>query len=345
MKRNSVVICLLVLSAMVVFTLADHSPVAAKGSGSTVPPLMLYERVPLDNHLGRIDHMWLEGHSLFLSFLGDNGVGVDDWFEGREVAFIPGVPESQGVAFAPGYNELFAASAKNGKVYIFDGTTYKLKKTLDFVGADADDMEWDPVRKVIVVGVGEENGGIVQISPATNEQVGKLLKTGGHPERFQFEEHGPMIYVNCPDAGMIVEAINRDTGAMQKWPLHGVTKNYAMALDEAHHRLFTVTRKIPMLVVFNTETGQEVAQVPGIAGEVDDAYFDSTRNRIYLIGGTGLVSVVQETTPDKYDLIANIPTKVGARSGYWSQRLDRLFVGVQAEDGQPPAVYGFEAED
>ncbi len=345
MKRNFVVVCLLALAAMIGFAIADHAPVAAKGPGSSVPPLMLYEKVPLDMHMGRIDLMWLAGRSLFFSFLGDNGVGIDNWFKGRQVGFIPGVPESQGVAFAEGYNELFAASAQNGKVYIFDGTTYKLKKTLDFVGSDADDMEWDAERKLIVVGVGEEDGGIALISPATNEQVGKLLKTGGHPERFQVEEHGPMIYVNCPDAGMIVEAINRNTGAMQKWQLHGVSKNYAMALDEAHHRLFTVTRKIPMLIVFNTETGEQVAQIPGVAGEVDDAYFDSARNRIYLIGGTGIISVVQEITPDKYGLIANIPSKVGARSGFWSQRLDRLFVGVQAEGGQPPAIFGYEAED
>lgn len=105
-----------------------------------------------------------------------------------------------------------------------------------------------------------------------------------------------MIYLNCPDAGQVVEAVNRDTGQVAKWPLHGVSGNFAMALDEADHRVFTATRKIPMLLVFNTDTGEQVAAVAGIAGESDDVYFDSARKRIYIIGGQGYVSVVQQMT-------------------------------------------------
>jgi hypothetical protein len=33
-----------------------------------------------------------------------------------------------------------------------------------------------------------------------------------------------------------------------KWPLKGLRGNYAMALNEADHRLFTITRKTPMIV-------------------------------------------------------------------------------------------------
>lgn len=352
MKRNFVAICLLALSAMVVFAISDHRPVAAQGTGSAVPPLMLFQKAPLDNHLGRIDHIWLSenagfyGSSLFFSFLGANGVGVYSLFDGKQVALIPGIRQPEGECVAPGYNELFTGSAA-GKLYIFDSRTFKLKKTIQY-SSDVDDEGWDPVHKVVVIGEGGENdknGGIVEVSPATNQQVGRVLKTGGHPERFQFELHGPMLYVNVPTKGNVVDAFNRNTGAMRQWHLHGVTNNFAMTFDEAHHRLFTVARNIPTLVVLNSDTGQEVARVTGIAGEVDDAYFDSARNRIYLIGGTGTISVVQEITPDRYGLIANIPSKVGARTGWWSQRESRLYVAVQAEDGQPPAIYVYDAQD
>lgn len=317
---------------------------AAAGSLDAVRlPLELYEQVPVPGYLGRIDHFSGNGRLVYFSVDGSNGIGIENWFEGRAVGFISGVPEPQGVLYVPGFDKIFAASSQ-GKVYIFSGKTHKLEKSID-LGADADNLRWDPVHKVVLVGFGEEDGGIASIDPAKDARVGPVLKTGGHPEGFQIELHGPMIYLNCPDAGQVVEAVNRDTGRVAKWPLHGVSGNFAMALDEADHRIFTATRKIPMLLVFNTDTGEQVAAVPSIAGESDDVYFDSARKRIYIIGGQGYVSVVQQMTADRYGLIANVPTKVGARTGYWNEQHDRLYVGVQAEGDAPAEILGFEAED
>ena len=39
-----------------------------------------------------------------------------------------------------------------------------------------------------------------------------------------------------------------------------------------------------MMVVLNTETGNEVARLRA-AGECDDVFFDASRKRIYVIGG------------------------------------------------------------
>jgi hypothetical protein len=50
-------------------------------------------------------------------------------------------------------------------------------------------------------------------------------------------------------------------------------------------------------------------------------------------------------SPDRYGLIANVPTKVGARTGYWNAGHDRLYIGVQAEGDDPAQILGFEAED
>jgi hypothetical protein len=72
------------------------------------------------------------------------------------------------------------------------------------------------------------------------------------------EASGGHIFVNVPDAGSVVESLDRKTGAVTKWPLKGLRANYAIALNEEDHRLFTFTRKTPMLVVLNTQTGNEV---------------------------------------------------------------------------------------
>ncbi len=340
----------LLLSALMAasfFTIAGAAvaPVPAMNVPPARLPLELYEKVPIPGHYGRIDHFDGQGRMLYFSIVGSNGVGVENWFDGSLVHFIPGVPGPQGELYAPGFNELFSASS-HGKVYIFNASTYLLKKTLRFSG-DADDEVWDPVHKLVLVAEGDwPNGGIAAINPATNSRVGKAWKIGHHPERFAIELHGPMMYANCPNCGNAVLAINRDTGQVTKWALPGGLRgNYAMTFDEADHRLFTITRKNPMLIVFDTLNGRIVSLVPGIVGEADDAFYDASRRRIYIVGGQGFVSVVQQMTPNRYGLIANVPTKVGARTGYFDVGMDRLYVGVQAEGNVPAEVMGFEAED
>jgi hypothetical protein len=99
-----------------------------------------------------------------------------------------------------------------------------------------------------------------------------------------------------------------------------------------------------MLVVFNTETGAEVARMPA-AGECDDVYFDASRKRIYEIGGEGFISVFQQNDPDHYELLASIPTGIGIRTGYFFVKRDRFYVGVPAKGNEPAQVWTFEAED
>ncbi|MGA7538477.1 MAG: hypothetical protein WBW93_06890 [Steroidobacteraceae bacterium] len=341
--KNTTLLFLSTILGIALLLAIGSEPAAAQSLRTVRLPLELYQQVPIRGYAGRIDHFSGNGLMVYFSVVGSNGIGIENWFEGRVVGFIPGVPEPQGVLYVPGFDKIFAASAQ-GKIYVFNGKTHELEKSIDF-GADADNLRWDPVHKLVLLGFGEEGGGIAGIDPTTDQRVGAVLKTGSHPESFQIELHGPMIYVNCPHAGQVVEAINRDTGQVSKWPLHGVTGNYAMALDEPDHRLFTATRQIPMLVVFNTETGEQVAIVPGIVGESDDVYFDAVRKRIYVIGGQGYVSVVQQIDPDRYGLIANVPTKVGARTGYWDPRGSVLYVGAQAEGNAPAQILRFEAEN
>ncbi|OLE16309.1 MAG: hypothetical protein AUG83_03525 [Acidobacteria bacterium 13_1_20CM_4_57_11] len=226
---------------------------------------------------------------------------------------------------------------------VYDGATYTLKKTIDF-GTDPDNVRYDAASKKIFVGFGEEDGGIAMIDPATDERVGPVYKTEGHPESFQVEAAGERIFANVPDAGNVVESIDRKTGAVTKWPLKGLRGNYAMALNEEDHRLFTITRKLPMLVVLDTQTGKEVARLRA-AGECDDVFFDASRKRIYVIGGEGIISVIQQQDPDHYELISNVPSGIGIRTGYYFAKRDRFYVGVPAKGNEPAQVWTFEAED
>ncbi|PYX87132.1 MAG: hypothetical protein DMG68_12810 [Acidobacteria bacterium] len=198
--------------------------------------LQLEEQIPVPNVAGRLDHFTADAKRkrLIVSALGNNTVEIIDVFAGRVIHSISGVAEPQGPLYVPEFDKLFVADAGDGKLNIFDGGSYTLRKSID-LGADPDNVRYDAASKKVFVGFGEDDGGIAMIDPATEERVGEVFKTGGHPESFQIEASGGHIFANVPDQGNVVESIDRKTGAVTKWPLKGLKGNYAMALNEEDH--------------------------------------------------------------------------------------------------------------
>jgi hypothetical protein len=335
----------LVLLAVGLLAGRSSKIVVAQTTAREILPLQLEEQIPVPSVAGRLDHFTadVKRRRLFVSALGNNTVEVIDVFAGRVVHSIKGLAQPQGPLYVAGVDKLYVANAEDGKVRVYDGATYALRKTIDF-GKDPDNMRYDEVSKAVFVGFGEDDGGIAMIDPKTDERVGQVYKTEGHPESFQVEASGAHIFANVPDAGNVVESIDKKTGAVTKWPLKGLRGNYAMALNEDDHRLFTITRKIPMMVVLDTQSGNEVARLRA-AGECDDVFFDASRKRIYVIGGEGIISVFQQNDPDHYELVGNVPSSVGIRTGFFFTRRDRFYVGVPAKGSEPAQVWTYEAED
>jgi hypothetical protein len=348
--RKALMVCGVALIGYGAFTVARAqqapSPASAKAAPREISSLQLQQEIPVPNVMGRLDHMSSDSKRrlLFVSALGNNSAEVIDTFGGRVVHTITeGLSQPQGILYVPDFNKIVIANAENGKVNIYDGTTYQLRKSLDF-SPDPDNIRWDAARKLVVLGYGEDDGGIAFIDPQKEEQVGQVLKTGGHPESFQVEQTGEHIYVNCPDAANSVLSIDRKTGKVTKWPLKGLRGNYPMQLDEKNHRLFTVTRKPPMLVVLDTETGKEVARLR-TSGDSDDLFYDASRNRIYVAGGQASISVYDIHDPDHYSFLERIPTTIGARTAYFFASRDLLYLGVPAKEGQPSQIWAFGPQE
>jgi DNA-binding beta-propeller fold protein YncE len=168
-------------------------------------------------------------------------------------------------------------------------------------------------------------------------------KVGAHPESFQVEQSGPNIYVNVPDLKQIV-AVNRKSGAITRWPVP-MAANFPMALDEPDHRVFVATRSPARMAVFDTATGKLVTALPCVQ-DSDDIYYDSARKRIYASGGEGFISVFKQVDANQYELVAKIPSAVGARTSAYSGKVgkkgfDRLYVAVpaRAERGAEVLIY------
>jgi hypothetical protein len=200
-------------------------------------------------------------------------------------------------------------------------------------GDDADNLRHDPSSGHIWVGYG---GGAL----GEFDQEGTKLadvKLDAHPESFQLEKNGSRIFVNLPRSRKIAVVDRKARAVSESWGTGGPLANYPMALDERDHRLFVVTRFPARLIVLDTDQGKRVAALPAI-GDCDDVFYDERRHRIYAIGGEGGISVFQQRDADHYDELGRIKTVSGARTGFFSADLDRLYVAVRKHESQSAEI-------
>jgi DNA-binding beta-propeller fold protein YncE len=298
-------------------------------------PLRLVQTIPLPNIHGRIDHFDVDvrGQRLFMSALGNNTLEVFDLHSNKVIYSILGLREPQGVTYVTKSNHLFVANGDDGSVRMFDGSTYKLLKSVQ-LSSDADDSRYDPATNQVFVGYGDAaDAGIAVLDGATGDLVA-TIRLPDHPESFQLEEAGQRIYVNIPSAGNIVDVLNRSTRKIiATWTLGGARDNFPMALDEGNHRLFVTCRTPAEVLVLDTESGNVVARIPAVT-RADDAWYDAANKRAYVSGG-GAITVIQETDASHYSEIAQFRTADGGRTSCLVPQLNRLFLGVWGQRGQP----------
>jgi DNA-binding beta-propeller fold protein YncE len=302
--------------------------------------LALSGKIELPNVNGRIDHFSadLKGHRLFLSALGNHTIEILDVPNGKRIHTIPDLDEPQGVLYDPSSSHLFAAGAKDGTTKVFDATTFQLLATVKFSG-DADNIRYDGRGQRIVVGYGD---GALGLLDSNGKRLGDIA-LDAHPESFQLEKSGTRAFVNVPDHKEIEVADLSKNAVVAKWPVTSALKNYPMALDEAHHRLFIGCRTPARLLVLDTETGKQTASLETV-GDTDDLFYDAAKGRVYVIGGAGYIDVFEQKGADQYHRVGHIATTAGARTGLFVPEWGQLFVAVPHRGEQVSHVLIYETK-
>ena len=296
--------------------------------------LKLEGSVPMPDVQGRIDHLAIdvEGQRLFVAALGNNSLEVLDLTKGARIHTIRGLTEPQGIAYIPSAHRVFVANGGDGSVRSFDANSWAHLKTIEY-GGDADNLRVDAATGHIWVGYG--SGALAEFD-VDGAKIAEI-KLEAHPESFQFEKDGSRAFVNLPKSHKIGVVDRKSRSHLANWSTGGARSNYPMALDERNHRLFVVTRAPAKLIVLDTSQGREVAAVPAV-GDCDDVFYDERRHRIYAIGGEGGISIFAQSDPDHYAEGRRIKTVPGARTGFFSPDLDRLYVAVRKHESQPPEI-------
>lgn len=320
-------------------------------AGSRKTPLKLIVTTPLPGFTGDLDHFGLDlkGNRLFLASEDQKTVEVFDLQTGKRLASISGFGPPLTMAYLPDSNHLIVTDGGDSNtVELVDCNNYKIINTLK-LGPGVDHGIYNPVNKYFYV----ENGGaknskshvLTIIDTQSFKPVGEIPGLPGDSnEGMVIDRAGKKLYVNLTGSDEIGVIDLAARQLIAKWPLPDVHVAHAIALDEPNHRLFTASRKPAQFIVFDTDTGKIVAQLPCV-GMNSDMSVDVARKLIY-VTGSDTASVFEQRDADHYEHIAEVPTAYRAKSSIFVPELKRLYVADSGK-GKPEtklALQIFEAQ-
>ena len=164
-------------------------------------------------------------------------------------------------------------------------------------------------------------------TPITN------IPPGGKPEYGASAGDGK-VYANLTDTSEVVEIDAKTATLARRWPTAPCKQPVSMAIDTAHHRLFSGCRS-GVMAVSDYQAGKVIATLP-IGTGVDGAGYDAASGDAFASNANGTLTVMHQDTPDQYRVIENVPTPQGSRNMGLDPTNHRVFL-VSAKFGPPPA--------
>jgi DNA-binding beta-propeller fold protein YncE len=175
------------------------------------------------------------------------------------------------------------------------------------------------------------------VDPKTGKVFWSTKFDANHVEALAVESEGSRIFVNVTDKNEL-DVLDKATGKVIKTiKVKEAEENAPIALDEKTHRLFVVTRKPGKLLVLNADTLATVAEFKA-PERTDQVTWDPANRRIYVTGGEGYVSVVEQIDADHYAEVAKPQSGPGAKTAILGPKGDRLYVAQSPGDTKGAAA-------
>jgi YVTN family beta-propeller protein len=228
----------------------------------------------------------------------------------KVVGEIPDTQGVHGIALAPELHDGFTSNGMAGTVTIFDMSTLQVIGHAD-AGKNPDAIVYDPSTKRVFTMNGRSND-----STAIDAVTGKVAGTialGGKPE-FAVADGAGHVYVNLEDKSQIQQIDSNNLVVTATWPLAPCESPSGLAMDTKNRRLFAGCHN-QVLAVVDADSGKVVAS-PAIGIGVDANKFDPGTGFVFSSNGGagGTLTVIHEDSPDKYTVVDNVVTQMGART-------------------------------
>jgi len=318
----------------------------ADGSGTPAPqsPLSIIGHVDLPGYEGDFDHFAADvaGDRLFLAAEDHGTMEVFKLSTLAPVKTVKGPIETpHSILYMSDVHKVLVTETGKSMSHYFNSDTYAFEKPLKLVpGADSVGYDVARNRLYIVTGgkdVPMKDSWLEQVNPRTGKFINHLHFDADHVEAMAVEQHGPNLYINVTDKNYIAVLDKVTLTEKARWPIAATDgANCCFAFDEAHRRLFVVTRMPGKILVLNADTGAEIARFSG-PGRVDQAEWDGKHQRAYVMGGEGWISVIEEKDPDHFVELPHLMTAQGAKTGLVVPERNEMFVAVSPGENKTMA--------
>jgi YVTN family beta-propeller protein len=267
-------------------------------------------------------------HLLYIARL--NRIMVVDTETGKLVTEIGGLQHAHGVALDDSGKIGYISDGGAGSVLVFDRSTFKVTATIP-AGKNPDAVLFEPTqRRVFTFNGASKDATVID---ASNKVIG-TVPMPGKPE-FSVTDGSGNVFVNIEDTNQLlkIDAVSMEVTA--RWSLALCNAPSGLAIDIAHHRLFSVCDNAKMTVL-DSESGKLVATAP-IGKGADAVAYDSRRGLVLCSNGeSGTLTILQQNSPDRYTVLQTLTTVLGARTASLNASTGKIYT-VSATLGRKPA--------
>jgi len=230
---------------------------------------------------------------------------------GKVLGDIPNTPGVHGAGIVTKAGHGFTTNSGDETVTMFDLKSLAVLKQIK-VGPGLDGIMYDePDDKIILTNHSRPIGTLTAINPQSGDIVATVELEDTAPEGAAADGKGH-IFVNNEGKNTIQVIDVKTWKAIASWPLAPCEGPTGIAYDKASNRIFSGCSRTS--VVLDAATGKVVASIPN-GTRVDALGWDAAKKLIYIPnGGEGNVTVVHQDSPDKYTVVATVPTFAGAKT-------------------------------
>jgi len=237
---------------------------------------------------------------------------VVDGTTGKVIGDIPDTPRMHGIALAPKWNHGFTTNGGDSTVTMFDLKTLAFIKKIKVATGGLDGIMYDDYSdRIILTNHSRPIGTAVAIDPNTGDITGTAELEDTGPEGAASDGKGK-LFVNNEGKNTIQVLDAKTMKVLSSWPLAPCEGPTGIAYDRSSNRIFSGCGKNS--VVVDPSSGKVVATIANGDG-VDALGFDPSEKLIYIPAGRDSnVTVVRETSPNSYTVVATVPTMRGAKT-------------------------------
>jgi DNA-binding beta-propeller fold protein YncE len=258
-------------------------------------------------------------------------VEVVDVDAGKVVGLIPDTPGVHGIAIDHAGGRGFISVGRVGIMTIFNLKTLDRINDVKTTGDNPDAIMFEPSTDHVFTFNGRGKNATVF---NTHGKVIATIDLGGKPEFGVSDGHGK-VFVNIEDTNELAMIDAKTNVVKERWKLAPCDSPSGLAIDRKHHRLFSVCGN-EMMAVVDATNGHVVTTVPTGKG-TDAAAFDDEKQLAFASNGqSATLTVIHESSPDKYDVVDNAATQRSARTMALDTKTHHIFLPAAMFGETPP---------